>query len=748
MATTTATTSNTASTPSYSGAGQSGYWTEGKVVNGTNVGGGTFVQGAPPQSYVDRVNSILGGGSSAKTPPPPVNDVMNAGSLAGGSSSLNVPQTQPPQSSNAFVGSMGSYTNPVSTSGSDSNSGTSAPVSLQDARKNAILSAMMETTGEIGQEGNAYNNLSNQYQIPQTAQNLAQIRGTIAQRTAQYMSQWNQANNEDAALPYIVGEQTQIQRTQAIEIGMLTAQEQALSGNLQAAQDIVDRTIQHEFEPLKTQLQALQSFYTMNQNDLSTSEQMQLTQNYNLQTINYQNLLNTKKDAYSMAIQYTQDPQLLSKLTAANSINDVWSALSSIIGGGGTGGSGVGLINGYDFGNWAVNDDGTTNGTFINNVTSTSSKIGALNNRDDVQNAIQKLAPKSPITADMIINAANQAGVDPNTLISVMYAETQLGTDGSAGSKYYNFGNVGNTNSAMASGNPVTTYKGNAQAGVLAAANAIKNRKVSVGQAVAGDTKAQGGATQSGVSFSDLKSQAPSFLAAPGILNQVTSTGGAYIDLSKIPKEVNSIMVSNWARSHNVAVLNADEVSQVKSVDEAIRNITEVVAPAWQDIAYTNRAEQIGNKFTEPFASLFDTDFYSKNKTFLKNKENLAQQISALSKSSPRLGLLETATDALPDNSGYFTGGKGIGTNFNPLSGFGAINYGTGDTFKDGNNKLNRTLQLLNQAVASYIPGDKGVPLLNVNGTPNTQSIPKGTDGASYGFPGYVSDGSQWVKSK
>src|SRR5574343_2080615 len=25
-----------------------GYWTEGKVVNGTNVGGGTFVQGTPP----------------------------------------------------------------------------------------------------------------------------------------------------------------------------------------------------------------------------------------------------------------------------------------------------------------------------------------------------------------------------------------------------------------------------------------------------------------------------------------------------------------------------------------------------------------------------------------------------------------------------------------------------------------------------------------------------------------------------
>lgn len=33
-------------------------------------------------------------------------------------------------------------------------------------------------------------------------------------------------------------------------------------------------------------------------------------------------------------------------------------------------------------------------------------------------------------------------------------------------------------------------------------------------------------------------------------------------------------------------------------------------------------------------------------------------------------------------------------------------------------------------------------------GKNNTQTIPKGTDGAAYGFPGYVSDGTQWVASQ
>lgn len=46
---------------------QPGYWTEGKIVNGTNVGGGVFVQGTPPPGY-----GTLGGASVAApvTPAP------------------------------------------------------------------------------------------------------------------------------------------------------------------------------------------------------------------------------------------------------------------------------------------------------------------------------------------------------------------------------------------------------------------------------------------------------------------------------------------------------------------------------------------------------------------------------------------------------------------------------------------------------------------------------------------------------
>jgi hypothetical protein len=32
--------------------------------------------------------------------------------------------------------------------------------------------------------------------------------------------------------------------------------------------------------------------------------------------------------------------------------------------------------------------------------------------------------------------------------------------------------------------------------------------------------------------------------------------------------------------------------------------------------------------------------------------------------------------------------------------------------------------------------------------TAGTGAIPKGTDGSSYGYPGYVSDGTQWILKK
>ncbi len=75
--------------------------------------------------------------------------------------------------------------------------------------------------------------------------------------------------------------------------------------------------------------------------------------------------------------------------------------------------------------------------------------------------------------------------------------------------------------------------------------------------------------------------------------------------------------------------------------------------------------------------------YYQKTNAYNDNRESLAQQVKALSGSSPRLGLLATAESALPTA----VGGKG-----------------TIDTFQDGQAKLERTLELLNQGIKTFLP--------------------------------------------
>lgn len=642
-------------------------------------------------------NSVYG--NTTASTPPPVPTTLDSSSLSTNTNPLSLPGQTANTNPNSFVSSLAPVNPNAPQTDTDTDSTSNQPGTPTDW-KNNFMSSYLGLTQEAGQEGQAFQGLQEQYQVPEITQNLANIRGTIAQRTAAYMDQWQQTNTEHAALPYIAGEQTQIQRTQAIEIGVLTAQEQALSGNLSAATDIVNQTIQHEFQPIQTQLAAMQQFYQMNQNDLSASESAQLQQNYSIQSANYSNFLQTKSSAYQTAITYGASPQTLTALANAQDINGVWNALTGVVSG--TANTGGSIVNGYDLSTYATDPD------YASKIATASSTIGPITSVAQANQIISSIAPNSPITGAMIAQAAQQYGVDPQTLIAGMAVESQLGTQG-AGAKTFNPANIGNTDDGS------TNNLGNWQAGVNAYASWLSNHKVTAQQAATGQTASH---TQSGVDFQTLEQSAPPMISAHGVLNQISSTGSAYIDLSKVPT-ASDAMVRVWAKNNNVALLSSDEVAQVKSVDEAINNITNTIAPAWDQIAYDSSA---GTLFKGKFGAIGSdigglvgnapTDTYSLNQTYLENKENLAQQISALSKSSPKLGLLATAANALPDNSGYFAGGSGIFTSWNPLTAFGAINPGTGDSYKTGVDKLNRTLQLLNQSIASYIPGDKGVALL------------------------------------
>ena len=92
---------------------------------------------------------------------------------------------------------------------------------------------------------------------------------------------------------------------------------------------------------------------------------------------------------------------------------------------------------------------------YSDDINTIGSSIGPISSAADAQSYISASFPTSPITGDMITTAATQYGVDPTVLMSVLQKESQFGSDGSAGATMNNPGNVGNSDSAMAAGQPV-----------------------------------------------------------------------------------------------------------------------------------------------------------------------------------------------------------------------------------------------------------------------------------------------------
>ncbi len=124
---------------------------------------------------------------------------------------------------------------------------------------------------------------------------------------------------------------------------------------------------------------------------------------------------------------------------------------------------------GYDLSSYA------TNPQYSQEISKLTTSIGSITDASQAQNYISNRAPNSPITGDMVMQAAQQYGVDPTVILAIMTQETQLGTDGSKGATQNNFGNVGNNDTLMASGGSVA--KPDAQSGVDAVAKWLSTHK-------------------------------------------------------------------------------------------------------------------------------------------------------------------------------------------------------------------------------------------------------------------------------
>lgn len=141
-----------------------------------------------------------------------------------------------------------------------------------------------------------------------------------------------------------------------------------------------------------------------------------------------------------------------------------------------SGATGNGIVDGYDITTYATDPQHEAK------IAAIRKAMGQFTSLDQVQAYINKSAPKSPITAEMISNTSAKYGVPWEILVAMMVQDSSLGTAGKAVSTM-NPGNVGNTDSGA------TQKFSSWQAGVDAVGQWLSNHKVTPEQIKANEIK-------------------------------------------------------------------------------------------------------------------------------------------------------------------------------------------------------------------------------------------------------------------
>ncbi|MDE2098572.1 MAG: glucosaminidase domain-containing protein [Patescibacteria group bacterium] len=211
---------------------------------------------------------------------------------------------------------------------------------------------------------------------------------------------------------------------------------------------------------------------------------------------------------------------------------------------------------GYDISSYATDPNYASK--IATNYQQATSTIGSTISPQSIQNYINQIAPNSPITGQMIYNAALNGGgtgvpVDPYLLAAQEAEESKFGTKGVATSTM-NPANIGNTGTS-------TKTMPSWQAGVNAQAAWLANHP-------AQQTQQSQQAT-----FQQLQQILPPQLAASGVLG-VLSDGTPYFQQSKLGTQEQ--MAKVYSTQYNIPILSDEQVTKAQALDVTQQNLQNI----------------------------------------------------------------------------------------------------------------------------------------------------------------------------
>lgn len=170
--------------------------------------------------------------------------------------------------------------------------------------------------------------LENQAGIPQVNQELLGLQNEAQRLTTEYLNAIKQREAQGGVAAVVGADQKRIQAQASSDIGLLNAQIQAKSGQLQMAQNTVDRAIAIKYEPLLQSLETKKMFYEMNKDNLSRADKALLEakdKQWTLQKTQIEKQMEDEKAIQNLAITASGNgapANVLNKLAKAKTFAD------------------------------------------------------------------------------------------------------------------------------------------------------------------------------------------------------------------------------------------------------------------------------------------------------------------------------------------------------------------------------------------------------------------------------------------
>lgn len=108
--------------------------------------------------------------------------------------------------------------------------------------------------------------------LPQANAELRDLQAKQTLQTAQYMSQMQDIQNKPIAMEFIAGQQGEVQRRAGIDAMITSALIQSKQGQIQTAQDTIDKAINLKYDNLSKRIDTQKAILEMNYDNLSRSD--------------------------------------------------------------------------------------------------------------------------------------------------------------------------------------------------------------------------------------------------------------------------------------------------------------------------------------------------------------------------------------------------------------------------------------------------------------------------------------------